>query len=388
MNSEDQPTRTEQPAQSPRAAAEAPDQPRTSARASSFDGWLDYDEMIREAWSSYSREDWTTAEAAAARALSAAKDRITRKTEKEFADMAIALRSEAAAHVVSGCVHERRGDIRKAMKEYREAVRSPGEGMLALLNAATADPRLKGPKIELASALCRQDFAHEALVLLDDLQPAINDGEPGLRAAAYAREAEALDAVVDYEGAIEKLDLAIKVIEPDSAGDDGWLRGTRGWILRTLARYQEARSDFEAALAKDPENWWWIRGLADVDSALGRGDEAAKLYSSISRAARDNPEQLDAESFAMLAWCHHLLGNQEEAVRQILHSVYLDPGLVSNQFDLALISLGLGQRATRRQYEKGLEKLELKPIPRRYGLLHEARANFESELHRTAVPEN
>ena len=141
--------------------------------------------------------------------------------------------------------------------------------------------------------------------------------------------------------------------------------------------------DFEAALAKDPKNWWWIRGLADVDDALGQAANAQKGYTSVSQAAKENPSQLDAASFAMFARCHHVLGNQDEAVRQILHSLYLDPGLVSNQFDLALISLRSGPKAALRRYEIGLERSRWKPIPRRYGLLHQARRDFDSELRRT-----
>jgi hypothetical protein len=87
----------------------------------------------------------------------------------------------------------------------------------------------------------------------------------------------------------------------------------------------------------------------------------------------------------MFAWCQHMLGNQDEAVRQILHSLYLDPGLVSNQFDLALISLKAYPEAALRRYEIGLERSGWKPIPRRYGLLHQARLEFESELKRTGA---
>jgi tetratricopeptide (TPR) repeat protein len=393
MSSEGQTTNTAQPVEALRHADQPADPRRTSAHLPTFDGWLDYDESIGKAWSLYSSGTSTEATEAAEQALSVATGRITSSTEKEFGDMARALRSAAAAHVISGCGRERSRDFRTALDEYREAARTVGEGMIALLNAATADPGLKGPQIELAAALCRQDYAQEAMAVLVDVRPAIDDGELILRAAAYEVEAKALEAVADYDEAIKKLDVAIQAIESavggpqatesDAAGKDGRLRGARGWILRTLGRYTEARPDFEAALAKEPKNWWWIRGLADVDDALGQAANAQKGYASVSRAAKENPSRLDAASFAMFARCHHMMGNQQEAVRQILHSLYLDPGLVSNQFDLALISLKSGAEAALRRYEIGLERSAGKPIPRRYGLLHQARRDFDSELKRT-----
>jgi tetratricopeptide (TPR) repeat protein len=392
MNSEGQTTRTGLPAEPPRSTERPADPPRTSASLPDFDHWIDYDKSIGEAWSLYTSRSWKGAGEAAEHALSAATDRIASSTEKEFGDMARVLRSAAAAHVIWGCAHERSGDFLKALEQYREADRSVGEGMLALLNAAAADPTLQGPKIELAAALGRGDFAYEAIVVVDELRPAIDDGDFILRAAADKVEAKALVAVADHDAAIKRLDRAIQTIqsaprtmqatEQDLADEDGCLRGARGSILRTLGRYAEARPDFEAALATDPENWWWMRGLADVDQAQGRQADAQKGYISISRVAKENPSRLDAASLAMFAWCHHMLGNRDEAVRQILHSLYLDPGLVSNQFDLALISLIPGPKAAFRRYEIGLERSKLKPIPRRYGLLQQARRDFESELER------
>jgi tetratricopeptide (TPR) repeat protein len=350
------------------------------------DVWPDQGEAVQQAWTSYLKKDWKGAEEAASRALSAATDTIKRETEMEVGAMAVALRSEAAAHVLAGCVHERRGEIQAAFVKYRQGLRNPGEGILALLNAMTADPSLSGPRIELASALCAQNFANEALAVLDDLKPGIEQAPPALRAAAYAREGQALYATADYTETISKLRAAID-LDPDKDAD-GWMHGTQGWALLALGRMQEARPVFEIACAKDPQNMWWQRGLADVYDALGQKGDARRLYRAITQAAKNNPAKLDAESFRILAWCYLRLDEQEDAVQLMLNSVGLNPGLVSNQFDLALILLEFGTGAALREYQKGVRLVGSKPIPRRYGLLHDALHTYEAQPQRDEIKES
>jgi tetratricopeptide (TPR) repeat protein len=352
----------------------------------SEDDWLDQGEAIKKAWNASLKQDWVRAEEAAARALSAARDAIKSETEKGVDAMAVTLRFEAAAHVVAGCVHERQGDIKSAFARYRQALKHPGEGILALLNATTADPGLIGVGIELASALSAKDFANEALTVLDGLKPGIEQATPALRAAAYAREGQALYATAAYDEAIEKLRAAIN-LDPENDGD-GWMHGTQGWALLATGRADEALPVFETARAKDQKNLWWGRGLADAYHALGKEEDARRLYLLVSQDANEEAARLDADSFWILAWCYLRLGEQEEAVRLMLNSVNLNPGLVSNQFDLALILLELGPEAALREYEKAVRMVESKPIPRRYGLLHDALSNFEAQMRRDEIREN
>src|SRR5262249_13699810 len=155
--------------------------------------------------------------------------------------------------------------VQAALLKYRQALKNSGEGILALLNAMRTDPAITGARIELASALCAQDFANEALAVLDDLKPGIEQAAPSLRAAAYSREGQALYATADYDAAIGKLRAAID-IDPEK-DRDGWMHGTQGWALLALGRVQEARTAFETASEKNPHNMWWLRGFADVYDA-------------------------------------------------------------------------------------------------------------------------
>lgn len=358
--------------------------------------WLDPGTPLGEAWTSYVKNDWDKAMDAASRALSAATETIAREADKEVAAMAAALRSQAAALVVTGCVHERLGEYKPALAKFREASRNPGEAILAMLNAITGDPGLAGARIGLAAAFSGQDFATEALAFLQGLRNDPGQLAPVLRAAAYAQEAQARYAVGDYGMAIERMREAIGL---DSEDDDGWMHGTQGFALlaqalteaaespRAMApdRLEEARAAFQFAREKDDANWWWRRGLADVYDALGQSDKAKELYRSICQDAQKHPEKLDAAAFEILAWCYQRLGMQDEAVSQIVNSTHLKPNLVFNQFDLALILLAMGPDAALWEYKEAVRLVTVKPIPRRYGLLHEGLINFEAEVRRRGI---
>jgi tetratricopeptide (TPR) repeat protein len=351
--------------------------------------WTDCDEAISQAWDAYLKDQAEKAQELAARALAVAAETIAHEAEKEVADMVVAFRSQSAAHVIRGCAREKSGALNQALQEYERATANPGEGILALLRVLAAQESLVGPRIELSAALTRLDFAHDAVILLEDLRSRVELNDPVLRIAVLGRLGQAYCAVASYDQAIEALTAATEP-GPDRGEsapdrDDSWLHGTRGWALQATGKFDEARSAYQSALGTQPHHRLWRRGLADAWHALGDTAHAVEQYQQIIKDLEEDTSGLDADAFRILAWCYNRLGDHEEAFRQIINSVIAGPNLLYNQFDLALIALHLGPEVAYREYQKGVKMAASKPIPRRFGLLREAHRNFEEELRRANI---
>lgn len=339
--------------------------------------WLDCFKSVQQAWDKYVAGRTTESIDLSEKALEAA-DAIAGKNEMEVGQMVEAYRSQAAACVVRGCALEKADRSREALESYARATTSPGEGIVALLRALTGDKTLVGPWIELAASLTELDLPHEAIYLLESLDlDKVNDEV--LRTEAYWRLGEAYCAVASYEDAARSLDAAIK-LDPDRS--DGELYGSRGWVQLCRGNFEAARKDFEVALANRPKNWWWRRGLGDACDGL-RDPKAAVHYEQAISDIGEEPSNLDAASFCVLAWCFNRLDEHEEAFRQILNSVVPGAGLLYNQFDRAMIVLHLGVEAALHEYKRSVNMLASKPIPRRVGLLSQAYRNFKQEVARS-----
>ena len=216
---------------------------------------------------------------------------------------------------------------------------------------------------------------------------------------ALSRKGNALRALDRYEEAQQALDRALVLLERDYL----FALGTKGWLLCDIGEFQdavqvlnqvqfdsvwildlkgqalqnlgvehaeEAQQAYEVALKVDPRDLWIHKGLGDALYLRGKLEEAKTKYLGVIKQAKERNEELDADTLSLLGWCHYRLGQYDEAARLLVEALRLDPKGISHQFKLALTLLcseryGLALR----EYQRGLELTESKPVQRRRGLL-------------------
>jgi Tfp pilus assembly protein PilF len=143
-------------------------------------------------------------------------------------------------------------------------------------------------------------------------------------------QGEALNDSGAYRQALEVLERAI---EADPSSGRSFV--ARAWALDNLGpeHNAEAQAAYEKAIALDPTNPWALEGVGhrlELDGNLG---EANRLYRKAisNNGGSDNPDVLE-----IVAWCHHRLGEEDEAERIYRRALEIDPERGATRFDLAL----------------------------------------------------
>ena len=253
-----------------------------------------------------------------------------------------------------------RGQVLRALGRRDEA-------LAAALHAFEHDPDLGWSRIELATVLTDLDYLDEALDVLEttgSLHSARDRAEQlGLMGQVHC-------AMGQYEPARKRLDESLA---QDSRVD--WIHGVRGWALENLGLPDEALAAYQKAAELNPKSWWWRKGIANALHLAGelKTTAAHEEYAKVIELAEASSKSLDAELISLIGWCHYRLGHPETAIRSILQALIINPKLVSDQFDLALVLLVSGNfEPAGREYQKALEMIRMKPASRRVGLVRVA----------------
>jgi Tfp pilus assembly protein PilF len=172
-------------------------------------------------------------------------------------------------------------------------------------------------------------------------------------AVQLIEQGEAFNESGAYREALEALELAIEA-NPDS----GRAFVARAWALENLGpEYDaEAQAAYEKAVALDPTNPWALEGVGHRLELDGNVEEAKRLYRKAisTNVGSDNPDVLE-----IVAWCHHRLGEEEDAERAYRQALAIAPQRSATRFDLALTLFMLGRDAEgRAEAEAALGTLE------------------------------
>ena len=310
--------------------------------------------------------------------------------------------NNAGARYLAAVAAEQLGDKRRAMAEYREAIRvdqtaTDASFRLARLHLAlgefaaaqqfaerhTRNRPYTGPEAYIIAARAAGSLGNfeAARASLDRLSE--RDGDPMIllvERAGLARVSQGPIAAVrlienqslDYASpkstavlrtlahnlsAIGRGPEAIVELDKSIAAQPGnpELYNLKARILINLdQRSQEARATFEKALEIDENHAGALHGLAAIAAAEGKLDEALLLS---RRAAEFSEENADATYSA--AQLSILLGKQQEAIELLKKAIQIEPSHVGACNDLAWelavtgqdlnLALELAERASRLQ---------------------------------------
>jgi tetratricopeptide (TPR) repeat protein len=196
-----------------------------------------------------------------------------------------------------------------------------------------------------------------------------------LRCAADLGEAGA------HEQALALLDHALEN-HPQHAP----LHTARGWALENLspARWAQARSAYEAAIALDAGDLWARLGLATVLGQTGESARCAPIYLDLIDRAEPRVGQ-DPEYLEMIGWCQYKLGRLNDATASFTRALAIDGDWVSVRFDLGLVLLLRGDpRAAVQHCDHALRTLAHRAPHSRTGPVQVALDDLDAAL--TAHP--
>ena len=213
--------------------------------------------------------------------------------------------SEALAHYEAGAALQEEGHLEEAIDEFNDAIRLDPE-----LGEAHHD------RGKVYAAL----FQHERAI--EDYDEAISL-DPTI-ASAYDDRGYSYGRLNKYQRAVEDYDEAIR-LDPQSAS----AYNNRGLAYGRLNRYQRAVDDFDEAVRLDSQdasvyinrglayfNLGWYEGGYDRSYDLGLYERAIENYNQAIRL-----EPLLPDAFAARAMINTLLGNDEEAQRDVEDAV-------------------------------------------------------------------
>jgi len=265
-----------------------------------------------------------------------------------------------------------KGQVLWALNRKEEAVE-------ALRQAIERDPTWAWAQAELGRTLWLLDRNEEALQALDKALALEPDYAFALRV-----EGNILREIGEYQKAVEMFDRAIRLDSSDISNFTDkvlalWYFGTerRQEIRRA---YQEIRPAYEAALRSDPQNLWGHVGLGEMLYLLDDMEGAKNEYRWIIKQVKERGQELKFD-FNLLSWCHYRLENYDEAIRLLRESLSLDAEDPSTQFNLALVFM-CSERydLAFKEYERGLEFTNQKPILQQRGLLSVALVDLKEAV--------
>ncbi len=249
---------------------------------------------------------------------------------------------DAVALFERGLIEQRAGDLRRAQRWFERAV-----------NAETADPI---PQLHLAEVLYQRGQNEQALDALTSLltqHPTIAEahllhgfvlGDMGRHdaARASAEQAAALNPALQTLQPDLSLDTgALQVApSPESTGSDGRSALARyglGMAFRQRGYFDEARREFDRALAQGEDARLARHAIAELDLIGGRSAAARAAYEALLADYPDQPRYWNEHGVAL-----HQSGAVEAAADSYRRALRANPryALVYNNLGVALADLG------------------------------------------------
>ena len=248
------------------------------------------------------------------------------------------------------------------------------EALAEFDRALASDPSNIGARLGLCEVLLQLDYMEEVLELLEPLEHD-KPTERDQRALVLARRGEALCAMARFDEADSLLRQAIAL-------DDtiGWFHYLRGRALQNLERADQAHSAYQLAMERLPsdENFFERKGVANALYLQGQLEKAKPEYQRVIDTVTLRIPSPDADTLSLLGWCHYRLGEFDQALRLLMQALSLNPAVVSNQFDVSLVLLGLNRdEMAVREYQRAVEATRCHVISRRRGIFQVAINDLE-----------
>jgi tetratricopeptide (TPR) repeat protein len=180
----------------------------------------------------------------------------------------------------------------------------------------------------------------------------------------------------EYSRTIRLLEDAV-----DFAASESWYYFFLGWTNENHesgARLEQALDAYREAWRREPENIWSRSGVGNCLRLLGKREEAAEIYSIVSKEVLAQSGRLDPLLLSLVGWCHLWAGRPDEAIQFLAAALKQSDDVTHAQFDLALALL-CSDRAeiAHHEYQRGIEMTKAKPPLRRRGLLTVALRDLE-----------
>lgn len=287
----------------------------------------------------------------------------------EYAKAADSLQKYVSRHAEDASAHYRLGLLL--------TLTDSGRALSELIQASQLDPQFD-PAVETMrsavnvaslndSASARFVLIGRGLALVQEWELARAAFESGIsaddrNAEAWAWLGESKQQLAENDGRAE-LDRAIQ-LNPDSAT----VRGLRGLSLQRIGNFREALPEFEAAARLDAKNPAWQVSIGETYSKLGDLIRALQAYQTATTLAPEEAQywrllalfcaqnsihvkdigilaaekavilaENDAASLDLLGWVLLLDARYEDAERQLLRALDVDPQYASAHLHLGML---------------------------------------------------
>ena len=218
--------------------------------------------------------------------------------------------------------------------------------MLAVSRERLGSPAGAARDLEKGLASCPTATPDQKSEMIEDLAAALVRAGDTARAERVLREALAGPLATDsMKVALAHLlsgsgraDEAARVLPPAAANEDASVADARGVAAAESGRLEEARKQFLAALAKEPDNATVLLHLGMLSL---RQNDAAAARDWFQRALARQPDA--PGTLQALGLAQAQLGDSEGAIASWNRAIQLDPKQYDALFNLALLSGRLGR---------------------------------------------
>jgi tetratricopeptide (TPR) repeat protein len=273
--------------------------------------------------------------------------------------------SSGISHYMMGVIHEDKGDLGKAVDEYRQALKSDPDSPLIHLRLAST--YIKSALFDKAVEECKEVVSlnpqaaepHALLALIYSLQKkldlATTEYEQALEKASRSNPKDiqiqkSLGEVYfwhrDFESA-EKVYRMILELSPQDAQAHFYL----GIVYEEQKKTKEATEEFRAAVNIDPEYAEALNSLGYIYAEQGINlDEAQTLIKKALELDFNNPAYIDS-----LGWVYFKKGDYEAAIKELERAIgFMEDPVIYDHLGDAYFKNGILDKA-RESWEKSFK---------------------------------
>jgi len=284
----------------------------------------------------------------------------------EGATLQVARSDKSAALTVVARIEEHRGRLGAAREMYEKAIE---------LDTSNADAALGAARLVLMEGAYQDAHARFQTVLGSEIRPGAEidvTGKPKVVVEAKLGAAEALLAMDKAEDA-KKLLADLRTPEPVSAEVELW----QGKVAEGLGDTQEAVLHFRNAITLEPKSFRAYMALAQHYTSSKRPGEAVGVLVE----AQQNVE-ITAEVRRLLGWAELQRNLLDDAVKQFMAALEMEPRDSSAQFGLAVAHRRQGKLEEAGAELAKVEELDAKfpGLPLEKGRLAEATGNMPAAV--------
>lgn len=292
------------------------------------------------------------------------------------ATLQVARADESAALTLVARIEEYRGRLGAAREMYEKAIE---------LDTSNTDAALGAARLVLLEGVYQDAYARFQTVLGSEIRPGAEmdvTGKPKVVVEAKLGAAEALLAMDKAEEA-NKLLADLQTPEPVNADVELW----QGKVSEALGNSSEAVGHFRNAIALEPKSFRAYMALAQHYTATKRPGEAVGVLVE----AQQNVE-INAEVRRMLGWAELQRNRLDDAIKQFVTALEMEPRDSSAQFGLAVAYRRKGMLEEASAELAKVESLDAKfpGLPLEKGRLAEASGDMDVAVasYRTALEDS